>query len=87
MSNNFARQKTRNAEIIVPSQTITSNSQKAIIYRNMHRPEVDELFNERDSKIKIDGVEKYKHNRAERHKLDTQARNLWNIIIIESNKL
>lgn len=73
--------------ILIPEPKITSNSVQAILYRNMNRALVDELFSKRDMKVIVNGSEQYKFPKQERIKLDRQARNLWRSIIIESNKL
>lgn len=62
---------------ILKEQKIDNLSPEAIAYRNMHRPKVDKLFNNKN-KTNVEKRRKY---------FDNKARQLWRRIIKESNSL
>jgi chromosome condensin MukBEF MukE localization factor len=73
---------------------ITNFSTMANLYRNMHRPMVDEIFTQKESyeeklkkAVEDKDVKAAKAIKAKIESLDKEARDLWRQICIEAEKL
>lgn len=75
-------------EKLLPSVEEKSFSQEAVVYRNMNRRFVDEIFAKVHEKVLLpNGRYRYVRSREERENLDIRARNKWRVIIEQSNML